>query len=59
MYTRPLWNWALDLLSDPLLAPHFIWDTQCLYKHNGVRYEHFIDEPWTADRWWEVQVRLY
>ncbi|KAG1763350.1 hypothetical protein EV702DRAFT_982923 [Suillus placidus] len=42
VYTRPLWDWALDLLQDPLLAPHF----------------HFFHEPWTADHWWNVQSSL-
>ncbi|KAF8547098.1 hypothetical protein OG21DRAFT_1527385 [Imleria badia] len=55
LYMWPLWDWVLDLLADPLLAPHFIWDAQRLYKHNGTRYEQFIDEPWTADRWWKIQ----
>ncbi|KAG1841300.1 hypothetical protein DFJ58DRAFT_718174 [Suillus subalutaceus] len=50
VYTRPLWDWALDLLQDPLLAPHFVWDAQRLYKHDGAHYEHFYHEPWTADR---------
>ncbi|KAG1743670.1 uncharacterized protein EDB91DRAFT_1236667 [Suillus paluster] len=26
VYARPIWDWALDLLDNPLLAPHFIWD---------------------------------
>ncbi|KAG1901609.1 uncharacterized protein F5891DRAFT_1187480 [Suillus fuscotomentosus] len=30
VHTRPLWDWALDLLQDPSLAPHFIWDVQRL-----------------------------
>ncbi|KIJ66780.1 hypothetical protein HYDPIDRAFT_174145 [Hydnomerulius pinastri MD-312] len=25
VYARPLWDWALDLLSNPLLAPHFFY----------------------------------
>ncbi|KAG1794740.1 hypothetical protein EV424DRAFT_1560270, partial [Suillus variegatus] len=58
IYTRPLWDWALDLLQDPLLAPHFVWDAQRLYKHNGMRYERFVHEPWTGDRWWNVQSSL-
>ncbi|KAF9245417.1 hypothetical protein BU15DRAFT_85700 [Melanogaster broomeanus] len=58
VHFRPLWDWAMDLLQDPLLAPHFTWDAQRLYKHNGTRFERFIDEPWTADRWWNVQSDL-
>ena len=30
-----LWEWAMDLVKDPLLAPHFHWDAQCLYKYKG------------------------
>ncbi|KAF8166644.1 hypothetical protein K438DRAFT_1525041, partial [Mycena galopus ATCC 62051] len=26
MYARPLWNWTLDLIQDPHLAPCFVWD---------------------------------
>ncbi|KAF8127384.1 hypothetical protein EV363DRAFT_1401113 [Boletus edulis] len=58
VYGRPLWDWALDLLSNPLLAPHFIWDAQRLYKHNGTEYERFYTEPWTGDRWWNIQSNL-
>ncbi|KAF8452167.1 hypothetical protein L210DRAFT_3608318 [Boletus edulis BED1] len=58
VYGCPLWDWALDLLSNPLLAPHFIWDAQRLYKHNGTKYEQFYTEPWTGDRWWNIQSNL-
>ncbi|KAF8134322.1 hypothetical protein EV363DRAFT_1161139, partial [Boletus edulis] len=58
VYTRPLWEWALDLLEDPLLTPHFVWDAQRLYKHDGTRFERFIHEPWTADCWWDIQTAL-
>ncbi|KAG1859234.1 hypothetical protein F4604DRAFT_1589105 [Suillus subluteus] len=51
VHTRPLWDWALDLLQDPLLAPHFIWDAQHLYKRDGTDFKQFIHEPWTADQW--------
>ncbi|KIJ21105.1 hypothetical protein PAXINDRAFT_160453 [Paxillus involutus ATCC 200175] len=46
---------AMDMLQDPLLAPHFMWDVQHLYKHNGERFKHFIHEPWTVDCWWKLQ----
>jgi hypothetical protein len=46
----------MDLLQDTRLAPSFVWDAQRLYKHNGTGFERFIDEPWTADRWWRIQV---
>ncbi|KAG2030114.1 hypothetical protein BDR03DRAFT_1037451 [Suillus americanus] len=52
VHTWPLWDWAMDLLQDLLLAPHFVWDAQCLYKHDGADFTRFIHEPWTADHWW-------
>ncbi|KAG1893663.1 uncharacterized protein F5891DRAFT_985645 [Suillus fuscotomentosus] len=55
VYSRPLWDWALDLLDNPLLAPQFIWDAQRLYKHDGTDFECFFHEPWTGDRWWNLQ----
>ena len=58
VYARPLWDWALDLLEDLLLAPHFMWNAQRLYKHNGSEFEHFIHEPWTANHWWDIQVSI-
>jgi hypothetical protein len=55
-HALPLWEWALDLLDTPALAPHFVWDAQRIYKHNGTEFEHFYNEPWTGDQWWDVQV---
>jgi Plavaka transposase len=34
----------------------FKWDAQHLYKYNGSAFIRFIHEPWTADRWWTIQV---
>ncbi|KIK76333.1 hypothetical protein PAXRUDRAFT_91038, partial [Paxillus rubicundulus Ve08.2h10] len=58
MYTQPLWDWAMDMLQDPLLVPHFMWDVQYLYKYNGECVKQFIHEPWTADQWWNIQSML-
>ncbi|KAG1847781.1 hypothetical protein C8R48DRAFT_615318 [Suillus tomentosus] len=55
-HTQPLWDWALDLLANPLLTPHFVWDAQCVFKHNGKGFERLYNEPWTGDQWWDVQV---
>ena len=56
MYCRPLFEWSLGLLKDPLLAPQFVWHAQRLYKYNGKTWERFIDEPNTADGWWKAEV---
>ncbi|KAG6326821.1 hypothetical protein ID866_12268 [Astraeus odoratus] len=58
MYSWPPWDWATGLLEDPLLAPLFVWDAQHLYKYNGIKFEWFINEPWTADHWWKIQSSL-
>ncbi|OCH88039.1 hypothetical protein OBBRIDRAFT_805629 [Obba rivulosa] len=49
-----------DLVQDLLLIPHFVWDAERLYKfdkENG-QWIQFYDEPWTADRWWNIQSKL-
>jgi hypothetical protein len=56
VHYRPLWDWALDLLNDEQLVSHFEWDAQKLFKFNGTDYIRFFNEPWTGNRWWEVQV---
>ncbi|KAG1756155.1 hypothetical protein EDD22DRAFT_981579 [Suillus occidentalis] len=58
MYSRCLWSWALDLMRDSRFAPHFTFDAQHLYKFNGARFVRFIDEPWTANAFWDAQSRL-
>ncbi|KAF8439411.1 hypothetical protein L210DRAFT_3612603 [Boletus edulis BED1] len=58
VYGRSLWDWALDLLSNPLLVPHFVWDAQQLFKYNGTEYEQFYTEPWTGNCWWDIQMQL-
>ncbi|KAI6139684.1 hypothetical protein BKA82DRAFT_4332162 [Pisolithus tinctorius] len=58
IHIRPLWDWALDLLQNPSLAPHFVWDAERVFKLDGETYERFYTEPWTGDRWWDIQSRL-
>lgn len=42
-----------------MLAPHFHWDAEQLYKYDGKDFVRFIHEPWTAERFWRVQVRAH
>lgn len=53
-----LWNWVLDLVGNPALASYFEWDAQKLFKHDGSKFVRFFHEPWTADRFWDVQVNI-
>lgn len=53
---RPLWGWIEGQVQDPKLVPYFHWDAQRLYKYDGTRWVRYIEDPWTADMFWDVQV---
>ena len=53
---RSLWDWALSLLRDPLLARLFVWHAIKLHKWDGQQWVRFVDEPNTGDLWWEIEV---
>ncbi|KAG1888071.1 hypothetical protein F4604DRAFT_1877317 [Suillus subluteus] len=52
VWYRPLWDWACDLLKDPCLGPHFVFDAQRLYKYDGQ------DFPWMSNAFWDSQSSL-
>ncbi|KAI0684472.1 hypothetical protein BC835DRAFT_1293143 [Cytidiella melzeri] len=54
-YSRPLWEWVLSQVQDPLLAPYMEWDAQRLSKFDGTKWVCFYDKPWTARKVAEVQ----
>lgn len=56
VYYRDLWELATDLLRDPRLFPHFVFDAQRLSKFDGQAFVRFVDEPFTAQDFWDVQV---
>ncbi|KAG2047497.1 hypothetical protein BDR06DRAFT_1013796 [Suillus hirtellus] len=58
VYYRDLWEWATNLLHDPYLFPHFHFDAQHLSKFNGQSFEHFVDEPFMAQNFWDAQSQL-
>jgi hypothetical protein len=55
-WCRPLWDWLMNLLEDLHLAFLFEWDAQRLSKFDGQTWKRFVHEPWTAERFWTVQV---
>lgn len=57
IWYRSLWDWCTELLLDKILITEFFWDAERLLKFNGALFERIIDEPWTADAWWDIQVR--
>ncbi|KAK7030283.1 hypothetical protein VNI00_014300 [Paramarasmius palmivorus] len=58
VHYRPLWDWILGMVKDPHLAPQMEWDARHHYRYNGTTWDRFIDEPWTADSWWEAQSKI-
>ncbi|KAK0472375.1 hypothetical protein IW261DRAFT_1570964 [Armillaria novae-zelandiae] len=60
LHFRPLWDWTLNLLSDPTLSPFFVWDAVKIFQldeKTNTRMRIF-DEPWTGDLLWKVQSSL-
>ncbi|KAG1886896.1 uncharacterized protein F5891DRAFT_1200395 [Suillus fuscotomentosus] len=58
LHYRNLWEWATDLLCDPQLFPHMVFDAQCFSKFDGKTFVTFVDEPYTAEAFWNVQSQL-
>ncbi|KAI6018654.1 hypothetical protein BKA83DRAFT_4464950 [Pisolithus microcarpus] len=58
VYCHLLWDWACSLLKHPSIGPHFIFDMQHLSKFNSSSFICFIDEPWMADKFWNIQSQL-
>jgi len=59
VHVRPLMDWALDLLKDPHVGPHAVFDAERLFKYDGENFVRFYDEPWTAEAFWKAQVCSY
>ncbi|KAG2092632.1 uncharacterized protein F5147DRAFT_747990 [Suillus discolor] len=51
-------RWATDLLRDPQLFPHMVFDAQRFSKFDGETFVNFVDEPYTAEAFWNVQSQL-
>ncbi|KAG2363654.1 hypothetical protein BDR07DRAFT_1450592 [Suillus spraguei] len=58
VHYRDLLEWAADLLRDPHLFPHLTFNAQHLSKFDGENFVRFIDEPYTADAFWDLQSQL-
>ena len=56
-WSRPLWDWVMDHLLDPDLIQHFEWDAQRVFKYNKGEYTRIYTDPWTGERFWNIQVR--
>ncbi|KAG1833304.1 hypothetical protein DFJ58DRAFT_719440 [Suillus subalutaceus] len=58
IHYRDLWELAADMLQNPRLFPHFMFDAHCLSKFDGNTFVSFVDEPFTARDIWDVQSQL-
>ena len=56
-WSRSLIGWATNIVEDQHLSNFFEWDALLLEKFNGTKWVSFVNEPWTAKRMWDVQVR--
>ena len=56
IWKRDLWDYCTSLLSNRRLILDFHWYAEKRYRHDGKKWVRFIDEPYTADRWWDIQV---
>ncbi|KAK7020915.1 hypothetical protein R3P38DRAFT_3397467 [Favolaschia claudopus] len=53
-YYRDPWEWILSLVTDPGLARVSQWQSRRLYYCENGQMERYVHEPFTADRWHEV-----
>lgn len=58
MWSRPMWNWIADHLADPELVRHFEWDAQKVFRQQNGGRSRIFTEPWTGERFWNVQSSL-
>ena len=57
----PVWRielskWMKEILTHPELRRELRLDAEQLFRHNGEEFERFINEPWTADNFFDIQV---
>lgn len=58
LWHTPLWQWCTEILNNKELMKNFQFDAMQVFRFNGTTFERCYDEPWTADLWWKVQVRV-
>ncbi|KJA13371.1 hypothetical protein HYPSUDRAFT_151670 [Hypholoma sublateritium FD-334 SS-4] len=57
VWSRSLWDWCSEIVTDPTLANQLRWNAERVFKYSNKqeKFERCITEPWTADSWWEAQ----
>jgi hypothetical protein len=57
-YRNP-WDWAIEIIKEPCLKNHFVWEPERTFQWSGMSWEWFYDEPWSGDAWWNAQVSVF
>ncbi|KAJ7300529.1 hypothetical protein DFH08DRAFT_919254 [Mycena albidolilacea] len=57
-FYRDPWEWIRGLVTDPSLAHVTAWKSRRMFYCEDGGRERFITEPWTANRWYEVDMEL-
>ncbi|KAG1737391.1 hypothetical protein EDB19DRAFT_1909710 [Suillus lakei] len=56
VHYQDLWELAADMLRNPRLFLFFMFDAHRLSKFDGNTFISFVDEPFTVQEIWDVQV---
>ncbi|KAG2030588.1 hypothetical protein BDR03DRAFT_840637, partial [Suillus americanus] len=51
-----LWELAADMLRNPHLFPHFVFDVHQFSKFDGNTFVSFVDKPFGTRDIWDIQV---
>ena len=55
-YHCSAWKWARSIVENCELVSMMSWDAFQLDKFDGKEWVHFLHEPYTASRMWDIQV---
>ncbi|KAH6884045.1 hypothetical protein BKA70DRAFT_1061970, partial [Coprinopsis sp. MPI-PUGE-AT-0042] len=56
VWKHPLWSYCEELLNNPAIVKEFHWHAEQHFQHDGTSFVRFVDEPYTANAWWQIQV---
>lgn len=48
----------MDHLITPEIVKQFEWDARKVYRYDGESSTRIFTEPWTGDRFWDLQVNF-
>ncbi|KIK66841.1 hypothetical protein GYMLUDRAFT_69898 [Collybiopsis luxurians FD-317 M1] len=60
VFYQPMWDWVHELLMDPRMVSRMQWHACHLFRYDKAsgRWMQFINEPCTANKWWNIQGSL-